>query len=195
MEVHRKPRAITLSSSDFCHVLCEVLVIFPWRGLMFLLPVPNFEQISEPRRQTKNRKHRLSDILSITLYGVWVGWDDWSSIAEFGRSQEVGLRTFLPLENGIPSHDTFGRVFSLISPKEFEGAFFAWAQDTLACWHPIPAAQQRAYHRNPCPSPLINDRGFDRRGGLQPAPARERREASSRLVRTASHECLSLTGR
>ena len=96
-----------------------------------LSPVLYFEQVSEPRRRTKNRKHRLSDILVITLYGVLVGLDDWCSIAEFGRSQEAWLQTFLSLENGIPSHDTFGRVFSLISPKEFEAAFFAWAQDTL----------------------------------------------------------------
>ncbi|MDR3220838.1 MAG: ISAs1 family transposase [Candidatus Accumulibacter sp.] len=101
---------------------------------MSVSPVPYFEQISEPRRQTKNKKHRLSDILCITLYGVLVGLDDWSSIAEFGRSQEAWLRTFLPLENGIPSHDTFGRVFSLILPKAFEAAFFAWAQDVLAHW-------------------------------------------------------------
>ncbi|MDR2626370.1 MAG: ISAs1 family transposase, partial [Zoogloeaceae bacterium] len=101
---------------------------------MYPSPVPYFDQIAEPRRQTKNKKHRLSDILAITLYGVLVGLDDWCSIAEFGRAQEAWLRTFLPLENGIPSHDTFVREFSLISPKEFEKAFFAWAQETLKCW-------------------------------------------------------------
>jgi predicted transposase YbfD/YdcC len=96
---------------------------------MLISLVPYLEQIPEPRRQTKNRKHRLSDILCITLYGVLVGLDDWCSISEFGRSQEAWLRKFLPLEHGIPSHDTFGRVFSLISPKKFEAIFFAWAQE------------------------------------------------------------------
>jgi hypothetical protein len=92
----------------FSGMFYAVFWFFPRRSLS---PVAYLEQISEPRRQTKNRKHRLTDILSITLYGV-LGLEDWSSVAEFGRSQEAWLRTFLPLENGIPSHDTFGRVLA-----------------------------------------------------------------------------------
>jgi hypothetical protein len=49
-----------------------------------------FEQMAEPRHQTRNRKHRLSDILAIALYGVLVGLDDWCSIAECGQSSETG---------------------------------------------------------------------------------------------------------
>ncbi|MDR1646931.1 MAG: ISAs1 family transposase [Zoogloeaceae bacterium] len=101
---------------------------------MYPSPVPYFEQIAEPRRQTKNRKYRLSDMLTITRYGALMGLDDWCGIAEFGHSQEAWLRTFLPLENGISSHNTFGHMFSLIPPKKFEVAFFAWAQDTLKYW-------------------------------------------------------------
>jgi hypothetical protein len=75
---------------------------------------------------------------------VLVGLDDWCSIAEFGHAQEAWLRTFLPLENGIPSHDIFGRVFSLISPKEFEKAFLPGHRNTLKCW--------REQGRNACMS-------------------------------------------
>jgi hypothetical protein len=77
---------------------------------MKVSPVPYFERITEPHRSTKNKKHRLTDILFITLFGVLVGLDDWCGIAEFGCSQEAWLRTFLPLENGISSHGYGARI-------------------------------------------------------------------------------------
>ncbi|MDR2688292.1 MAG: transposase family protein [Azoarcus sp.] len=88
-----------------------------------LSPKPYFMQVSDPRRQTKNKKHRVSDILGITLCGVLMGLEDWCSIAEFGRLQEAWLKTFLSLENGIPSHDTFGQMFSLLA-QGVRGGFF-----------------------------------------------------------------------
>ncbi len=90
-------------------------------------PKPFFESLPDPRRATQNKLHGLSDILSIALCAVLSGMDDWESVAEFGRAKENWLRQFLPLPNGIPSHDTFGRVFSLIDPEAFEAAFFDWA--------------------------------------------------------------------
>jgi predicted transposase YbfD/YdcC len=90
-------------------------------------PKPYFDQVPDPRRETKNKLHALSDILCIALCAVLSGMDDWESVVEFGKAKMEWLRQFLPLTNGIPSHDTFGRMFSLIDPAAFESAFFEWA--------------------------------------------------------------------
>jgi predicted transposase YbfD/YdcC len=68
------------------------------------------------------------DIIIIALCGVICGAEGWVEIEEFGRSKEAWFRTFLALPNGIPSHDTFGRVFARIDPKQFEACFFQWVQ-------------------------------------------------------------------
>ena len=74
----------------------------------------------------RTKKHKLLDILIITVLGFMTGNDNWIEIVEWAEHNEEWLRTFLELENGIPSHDTFGRVFALIDPKEFESAFQSW---------------------------------------------------------------------
>jgi predicted transposase YbfD/YdcC len=68
----------------------------------------------------------LQDIIIIAICAVICGADDWVEVAEFGRSKEQWFRTFLRLPNGIPSHDTFGRVFGLIDPNEFQQSFVSW---------------------------------------------------------------------
>ncbi|WP_044408875.1 ISAs1 family transposase, partial [Thiomicrospira microaerophila] len=97
---------------------------------MLANPQPFFDQIADPRRETKNKRHNLSDILTITLCSVLSGMDDWHAIAMFARAKEAWFKRFLALPNGIPSHDTFGRVFSLIDPNAFESAFIDWAQQS-----------------------------------------------------------------
>jgi hypothetical protein len=62
----------------------------------------------------------------ITLCAVICGADDWASIARFGRAKRKWFRTFLALPHGIPSHDTFGRVFAALDPEAFKAAFLAW---------------------------------------------------------------------
>jgi DDE_Tnp_1-associated len=94
-------------------------------------PLPYFAQISDPRRETRNKRHLLEGILALTLCGMLAGADDWESIAEFGRTKEAGFKTFLRLPNGIPSPDTFGRVFSLLKPAEVEMAFQGWVSAAL----------------------------------------------------------------
>lgn len=91
-------------------------------------PKPYFDQVPDPRRETENKRHALSDILCIALCAILSGIDDWESVEEFALAKEGWLRQFLPLVNGIPSHDTFGRVFSLIDPVAFESAFFEWVR-------------------------------------------------------------------
>lgn len=68
------------------------------------------------------------DILVITILGVICGADGWVEIAAFGRSKYEWLKSFLELPNGIPSHDTFGRVLALLNPKCLEECFLKWVQ-------------------------------------------------------------------
>jgi hypothetical protein len=68
------------------------------------------------------------DIILIAVCGVICGAEGWVEIEEFGRTKQAWLETFLELPNGIPSHDTFGRVFALIDPKQFETCFLYWIQ-------------------------------------------------------------------
>jgi predicted transposase YbfD/YdcC len=89
--------------------------------------VKHFGKVNDPRIE-RTKRHKLLDILLIAICGVICGADSWVDIELFGKSKLEWLRTFLPLPNGIPSHDTFGRVFALISPEEFEKSFMEWVQ-------------------------------------------------------------------
>ena len=69
-----------------------------------------FDDLPDPRRQTENKLHRLTDILTITTCAVIGGAETWEAIAEYGRTKADFFRRFLKLDNGVPSADTFGRV-------------------------------------------------------------------------------------
>ncbi len=86
-----------------------------------------FSVISDPRMGNKN-KHELLDIIVIAICGVICSCNTFVDIEEFGKSKLKWFNNFLKLPNGIPSHDTFGRVFSLISPDELQRAFYEWTQ-------------------------------------------------------------------
>jgi hypothetical protein len=79
-----------------------------------------FKALEDPRLDNHNRRHELIDILVITILATICGADTWTEINEFGITKYDWLKTFLHLPNGIPSHDTFGRIFSLIDPRKFE---------------------------------------------------------------------------
>lgn len=85
----------------------------------------HFETVHDPRIE-RSKDHRLLDILIIAICGTIAGANSWVDIAEFGKSQAAWLKTFLDLPNGIPSHDTFGRVFARIDPEQFQASFGAW---------------------------------------------------------------------
>ena len=87
--------------------------------------IDHFGPLEDPRDQAKAR-HQLLDMIVMAVAAVICGADDWVSIAQFARAKEGWLRKFLALENGIPSHDTFGRVFSLLAPEAFEQCFRDW---------------------------------------------------------------------
>lgn len=86
-----------------------------------------FGDMTDPRLDRK-KLHSLSDILSIAILAVICGADSWVDIQNFGVARCEWLSQFLELEGGVPSHDTFRRVFSLIDPKEFEKLFVQWVQ-------------------------------------------------------------------
>jgi len=83
-----------------------------------------FENLPDPR--SKNRRHQLLDILTIAILAVISGADGWVDVAHFGVCKKDWLKTFLELPAGIPSHDTFDRVFSLLDPAAFERCFMEW---------------------------------------------------------------------
>lgn len=95
-------------------------------GIEFNL-ISLFGGISDPRIDRK-KLHQLGDILVISILAVICGAESWIDIEDFGIARCDWLKEFLELPNGIPSHDTFNRVFSLIDPNEFERRFTQWVQ-------------------------------------------------------------------
>src|SRR5687768_15972513 len=95
---------------------------------MFLFEV--FSEVGDPRTPCHSLKHQLVDILGIALCAVVSGAESFVDMADYGVAKEPWLRERLGLElpHGIPSHDTFRRVFSLLDPDAFEGCFVRWTQ-------------------------------------------------------------------
>lgn len=87
----------------------------------------HFGSIPEPRLE-RTRLYELKDILVIAICGVVCGADSWEDIEDFGIAKEGWLRTVLAMPNGIPSHDTFRRVFGLIDAEAFQRSFVSWVQ-------------------------------------------------------------------
>jgi predicted transposase YbfD/YdcC len=85
----------------------------------------HFGSLKDPRID-RTRRHKLLDILVIAICAVICGADGWTEVADFGRAKEAWFRTFLDLPNGIPSHDTFGRVFAQLDPCAFKSCFLTW---------------------------------------------------------------------
>jgi len=79
-------------------------------------------------RVDRTKDHLLIDILVISVCAMLCGGETFVDMADFGLAKEAWFRTFLKLPNGIASHDTFGRVFAMINPKEFAQCFIHWTQ-------------------------------------------------------------------
>jgi len=88
-------------------------------------PVSYFSDLHDPRID-RTKAHLLEDIIFIAISSVLCGAETWNNMEDFGKSKESWLRTILKLPSGIPSHDTFNRVFSLLDPKEFGERFLQW---------------------------------------------------------------------
>jgi len=87
----------------------------------------HFGELEDPRRTYLN-EHPLINILTITLCAVVAGAEGWTDVENFGKQKQVWLSQFLDLTNGIPSHDTIGRVFARLDSKSFRQSFLSWVQ-------------------------------------------------------------------
>lgn len=87
----------------------------------------HFRTLRDPRAN-HSIDHLLIDIIVITLCATICGANDWVAVAEYGRTKEAWLKTFLALPNGIPSHDTFARLFARLNPEELQSCFMRWMQ-------------------------------------------------------------------
>jgi predicted transposase YbfD/YdcC len=86
----------------------------------------HFANVEDPRVNVHNQWHSLEDILMLTILAAICGADTWIEVENFGKAKKEWLQTILELRNGIPSHDTLGRVFSLLDPEQFQLGFLSW---------------------------------------------------------------------
>jgi predicted transposase YbfD/YdcC len=89
--------------------------------------VDHFGALEDPRID-RQKQHQLLDILIIAICAVLCGANDWVAVETFGKAKQEWFQRFLALPNGIPSHDTFGRVFALLSPDQLQEGFVSWIQ-------------------------------------------------------------------
>ncbi|NJO65718.1 MAG: ISAs1 family transposase [Richelia sp. RM2_1_2] len=84
-----------------------------------------FVDLEDPRIE-RTKRHKLIDVITIAICAVICGADSWVAIETYGQAKEEWLKHFLELPNGIPSHDTFARIFALINPEKFQDCFLSW---------------------------------------------------------------------
>jgi predicted transposase YbfD/YdcC len=122
----------------------------------------HFAELPDPRREHR-RLHRLDEIVFMAICAVLGGADSWQDIADYAESKLDWLKTFLTLPGGVPSHDTFRRVFCLLDPQAFQACFFAWMTALMARHGLTPIAPDRPELR-PVAIDGKTQRGSARRG-------------------------------
>ena len=87
----------------------------------------HFSELEDPRIE-RTKRHKLIDIITITICAVISNADGWTEIERYGKSKYKWLKKFLELPNGIPSHDTFARVFARLNPEQLQQCFLKWIE-------------------------------------------------------------------
>ena len=91
----------------------------------------HFSQLPDPRTDENRIRHQLLDMVVIAICAVICGADSWVAVESFGHAKSKWLSRLLKLSNGIPSHDTFSRVFGLIDSVTFEHCFISWIKQVI----------------------------------------------------------------
>jgi predicted transposase YbfD/YdcC len=99
--------------------------LLPSRNLLNTSFFEHFANLKYPRIE-RSKEHLLKDIIAIAILAVLSGADGWVAIEAYGNAKYEWLKSFLELPNGIPSHDTFSRVFARIEPQQFQESFLSW---------------------------------------------------------------------
>jgi predicted transposase YbfD/YdcC len=100
----------------------------PWLGASLRA---HFAALPDPRVE-RTKRHQLLDVVTIAVCAVLCGADTWVAVEAWGKAKLPWLRTWLDLPHGVPSHDTFGRVFAALDPTAFEATFLGWVRDLAA---------------------------------------------------------------
>ena len=91
----------------------------------------HFSELPDPRTDTSRIRHKLLDMVVIAICAVICGADSWVAVESFGHAKSKWLSGLLKLANGIPSHDTFSRVFGLLDSVQFEHCFITWIKQVI----------------------------------------------------------------
>lgn len=91
----------------------------------------HFGALEDPRVEHLT-DHKLLDIITIAICAIICGAETWKDMALFGQERLEWLREFIALENGVPSDDTFGRVFARLEPQQFQACFMSWVKAVFA---------------------------------------------------------------
>jgi hypothetical protein len=93
--------------------------------------VAHLARVPDPRIN-RNKDHDLVDILVIAVCALLCAAETFNDMEDFGKARRDWFKTFLKLRNGIPSHDTFNRVFAALKPEHFLDCFLGWTQSVRA---------------------------------------------------------------
>ena len=88
----------------------------------------HFSEISDPRID-RTKYHNLQDMIVVAICAAICGANGWADVERFGKAKIEWLRQFVPLKNGVPSHDTFGRVFAMLDTAEFYTCMHNWLRN------------------------------------------------------------------
>ena len=92
----------------------------------------HFADLIDPRAE-RSRLHELLDVVGIALCAVIAGAESWPAVEAYGHAKRDWLARYFRLPNGIPSHDTFRRVFCLLDPEAFQRSFADWIAALAEC--------------------------------------------------------------